>query len=223
MPALAESSDLARVNVYNRLRSEILSCALRPGRLLQERELAERYEVSKSPVRDALLRLEEQNLIQVLPRRGYRVVPISTVDVRELYDMRAILERECAIRLLDGAPDTALARLDAYRAAPLSKDLMSWIAYNRAFHITLAESCGNSRLAKTTREVIEQFDRMTVVSVTYDQERGPDLSRFEAEHAAIIDALQGRDRRTALALIKSHVEGSRRRTLHALDSMAVVA
>lgn len=215
----AETSDLARVNVYNQLRNEILSCTLRPGRLLQERELAERFCVSKSPVRDALLRLGEQNLIQILPRRGYRVTPISTVDMRELYDMRAILERECAIRLLDVASDKTLHSLDEFRAAPKSRELKDWIAYNRTFHIAMAENCGNTRLARATREVIEQFDRMTVVSVTYDQ--ALDLSKFEKEHITIIDAVQKRDRRTALSLIKTHIESSRRRTVKALESMTV--
>ena len=79
---LPVSVPLIRTSVYERIRGEILSCALRPGTQLQERDLALRYEVSKSPIRDALLRLQEQNLIEVLPRKGYRVRPVSVASRR---------------------------------------------------------------------------------------------------------------------------------------------
>ena len=62
-----DSPLLVRTSIYQRLRAAILSCALRPGAQIQERQLAELYQVSKSPIRDALLKLEEQNLIEVMP------------------------------------------------------------------------------------------------------------------------------------------------------------
>ena len=66
----ADNRRLVRTSVFQQLRADILSCALRPGSQLQERQLVERFQVSKSPIRDALLKLEEQNLIEVLPRKG---------------------------------------------------------------------------------------------------------------------------------------------------------
>ena len=84
---------LIRDDVYLKVRADILTCTLMPGSLLQEKELAERYSVGRSPVRDALLRLQEQGLVKILPRKGYRVLPISLGDAQDLYDMRILLEK----------------------------------------------------------------------------------------------------------------------------------
>ncbi|MDP6925550.1 MAG: GntR family transcriptional regulator, partial [Rhodospirillales bacterium] len=70
-------SGLIRDSVYSRIRADILTCGLAPGSRVFENDLAERYGVSKSPVRDALLRLQEHGLVEVLPRKGYLIRPIS--------------------------------------------------------------------------------------------------------------------------------------------------
>jgi len=214
------STPLIRSSVYERIRSEILSCALRPGAQLQERDLALRYAVSKSPVRDALLRLQEQNLIDVLPRKGYRVRPVSVADAREMYEMRSILERSCVARMIEAGAEDVLRRLDAFRFAPTGTDLGGWIAYNRSFHLAIAEGSGNARLARATREIIEQFDRLTYMSVTA-RESGS-LSDFVREHVEIIEAIQQRDKRQAGMLIKDHVESSRKRLLNSLASLEII-
>ncbi len=216
-----EAPELARTTIYRLLRADILSCALRPGSQIQERQLCERFEVSKSPIRDALLKLEEQSLIEILPRKGYRVKPISLADARELYEMRLLLERECVGRMIDSAPDDALGSLDAYRAAPgADVELADWIEYNRAFHGAIADGSGNSRLARATRDVIEQFDRFTYTSVAQSGPQG--RAQFGAEHVALIDAIQKRDKRQALAIARDHVEASRKRVLDSLENPTVV-
>lgn len=216
-----EARELTRTTIYRRLRADILSCVLRPGSQIQERQLCEHFSVSKSPIRDALLKLEEQNLIEILPRKGYRVKPISLADARELYEMRLILERECVGRLVDVAPDEALRSLDVYRVAPGAHvELADWIEYNRSFHGALADGSGNTRLARTTREVIEQFDRFTYTSVAQSGPQGRE--RFGAEHVLLIDAIQKRDKRQALAVARDHVEASRRRVLDSLENPTIV-
>jgi DNA-binding GntR family transcriptional regulator len=215
------SAPLIRTNVYERIRTEILSCEIKPGSLIQERDLAERYAVSKSPIRDALLRLEAQNLIEVMPRKGYRVRPISVADARELYEMRLMLERACVTRLIESGSAERLKELDIYRRAPDGDGLPSWIAYNREFHIAIADACGNARLANAAREVLEQFDRLTLISVTAD-ESGGDLSHFVDEHTAIIEAIQRSDKRAATSLIRGHVESSRKRLLNRIASLPIV-
>ncbi len=216
-----EGRRLVRTSIFQQLRADILSCALRPGSQLQERQLVARFQVSKSPIRDALLKLEEQNLIEVLPRKGYRVKPVSVADARELYELRQLLERECVSGLIENAGPEILSALDDFRTMTEPIELPAWIDYNRAFHSYLATHCGNSRLARMARDVIDQFDRLTYVSVTSRDELN--LADFIAEHGRIIDVIQRRDRRQALALIRDHVESSRRRVLDALGSAAVVA
>ena len=207
-------------SVYQRLRDEILSCELRPGTSFQERQLAERFNVSKSPVRDALIKLQEQNLVEVMPRKGYRVTRVSLSDARDLYEMRHILEREAVLRLIDSGPDELLAALDQFREGPAEGSRTEWIAYNRGFHCFILANCGNARLARSGIETVEQFDRMTHVSVAYNAR--PRLADRLAEHGAIIDAIQARDKRRAAALTRDHIEGSCQRLLQALENASVV-
>jgi len=213
---------LVRVDVYERLRSEILACTLRPGTQLQEKDLAEKYGVSKSPIRDALLRLQEQHLIEVLPRKGYRVTPVSMSEIGEMYEMRALLEGACVRRLIDHASDAALAALDAAAAAPDDNGVASWIQYNRDFHLALAGACGNSRLARATREIIEQFDRLIYMNMSNVLREAGNLQQFVDEHTAIVAAIKRRDKRAALALTRDHVESSRTLLLEQVGALAVI-
>ena len=211
---------LIRDDVYDRIRAEILACVLKPGSLVQENDLALRYAVSKSPVRDAFLRLQEQGLVEVLPRKGYRIKPISVADAAEMYEMRAILERSCITRAIDHAADQTLQGLDRFRKSGKTPDLPSWIAYNRAFHVAVVDAAGNARLARAAREIIEEFDRLTYMSIARFDTSG--LAALVGEHVALIDALQARDKRAALATARSHVEDARDRLLDSLSNLAVV-
>lgn len=211
-------------DIYEQLHADILACIMAPGIQFQERQIAQRFNVSKSPVRDALIKLQEQNLVQVIPRKGYRVTRISLSDARDLYEMRTILEREAIARLIDNGSDEAIASLDEYRTGSV-QSLDAWIKYNRSFHVRLAMLCGNQRLAKAGREVVEQFDRMTKVSVTNSVDPNPmSVAVLEArmqEHGAIIDAIQARDKRKALALSRDHIDESCKRLMAVLESASI--
>ncbi len=211
---------LIRDDVHERMRAEILACTLKPGSMVQENDLALRYGVSKSPVRDAFLRLAQQGLVEVLPRKGYRIKPISVADAAEMYEMRLLLERACIDRAVDQAPDATLAALDAFRNSGRTPDLPSWIAYNRAFHVALARAGANQRLARAACDIIEEFDRLTYMSIAAFDTRG--LKALVDEHVALIDALQGRDKRRARAIAAAHVEEARDRLLDSLSNLAVV-
>ncbi len=213
---------LVRIDVYERLRSEILSCVLRPGTRLQEKDLAEKYGVSKSPIRDALLRLQEQHLIEVLPRKGYRVTPVSVNEIGEMYEMRSILECSCVRRLIDQAGDAELDALEAVAAAPADAGIAPWIQYNRRFHLALANASGNSRLTRATSEVIEQFDRLIYMNMSNMLREAGNLQQFVDEHKAIVAAIKRRDKRAAVALTREHVESSRKLLLEQIGALAVV-
>ena len=94
---------LLRDNVYESLRSDILACRLAPGDDMREQDLAERYAVSRQPVREALLRLEREHLVTVQPRQGYRVNPISLSDARDLLRFRLALEPACVAEAIENA------------------------------------------------------------------------------------------------------------------------
>ena len=215
---------LMRDTVYDQIRADILSCDLQPGVQLRENDLAQRYRVSKSPVRDALLRLQEQGLIEVLPRKGYRVVPVSVSDARELYEMRIMMEKACARRAIEEASDEELASLDIFRVVD-ADGLAAWVTYNRDFHSAVAKLSGNTRLAKTACEVIDQFDRLTFMGVSGQQSSAQgngSAEKLVAEHVAIIDAIQARDKTKAASLIGSHIKKSRKRLFAVLENPPIV-
>src|SRR6201996_10908 len=123
---------LLRDNVYESLRSDILTCHFAPGDDMREQDLAERYAVSRQPVREALLRLEREHLVPVQPRQGYRVNPISLSDARDLLRFRLALEPACVAEAIESAPDNVLKTLDEYRN--FAGDHENFITYNPAFH-----------------------------------------------------------------------------------------
>src|SRR3954467_3374710 len=142
---------LLRIDIYEKLRAEILDCRLKPGADLREQELAARFAVSKSPVRDALLRLEREHLVTIAPRQGYRVAPISLSDARDLLRLRSVLECASAAGAGRGggageADGAELAALDRFRSFRPSQWLEGFAGYNRAFHCTLARVSGNRRM-----------------------------------------------------------------------------
>jgi DNA-binding GntR family transcriptional regulator len=209
---------LLRDNVYDAVRADILACRLAPGEELREQDLAERYEVSRAPVRDALLRLESERLVTIHPRKGSSVTSISLTDARDLFQFRLFLEPACASAAAENAPSDILQDLDRFRLLPEGDD---FIEYNRAFHTALAEASGNRRMAAATMDLIDQAERLVRMSLA--SIKGLDHARMVEEHAAVIDALQRRDGRTAARLLRDHIVKAERRVLAALTRSAVIS
>lgn len=209
-------------NVYQALKSEILECRLLPNTDLREQSLAQRFVVSKSPVREALLRLEQERLVTVLPRQGYRVAPISIEDAREMFGLRKVLEAACAEAAAMDAPTQVLAALDTFRtldAVESGPGNDTFIAYNRAFHSAVCNASGNKRMARVAIDLIAQMERMVRYSVNAFKTSASDV--LIEEHGRIIDAIQQRDRRTASRLIKQHISQAERRVINSLSRAAI--
>src|SRR6202166_199290 len=154
---------LLRDNVYESLRSDILTCHFAPGDDMREQDPAELYSVSRQPVREALLRLAREHLVTVQPRQGYRVNPISLSDARDLLRFRLALEPACVNEAIENASAEVLKALDDFRR--FSANHEDFIAYNRAFHSALAHASGNRRMAAALCDLIGQADRLVRVSV----------------------------------------------------------
>lgn len=207
---------LLRDNIYEAIRDEILTCRLFPGEEVREQELAERFEVSRQPIRDALLRLEREHLVTVNPRQGYQVNPISISDAQDLFRFRLALEPACAAEAIESASDDTLADLDQFRTASPDE---AFIDYNRRFHSALALASGNNRMAAVACDLIAQADRLVRISV--NSIKGRDPTRLIAEHAAVIDAIQRRDIRLSRKLLRAHIAQAEKRVLSALARSAV--
>tara|TARA_R110000824_G_scaffold207846_1_gene393386 strand:+ start:10477 stop:11154 length:678 start_codon:yes stop_codon:yes gene_type:complete len=224
MTSVADGSSpkngLIREQVCRVLRKEILCCSLSPGAELHEQALAARFASSKSPVRDALLTLEREGLVVVVPRQGYRVSAISVSDAKDMFQLRAILEAGCVSEAIANASDETLAELDTYRQFEADTDPSAFIDYNRRFHIALSRCSGNLRLQQVSCNLIEHMDRVIYISMSTIKGRNP--QQLVDEHIAIINAVQQRDVRRARKLAQNHVKRAQKRVLDALERAVVV-
>ncbi|CCE06114.1 Transcriptional regulator, GntR family [Bradyrhizobium sp. STM 3843] len=217
---------LMRSDIYGALRREILSCAIPPGAEIRDADIADRFSVSRSPVRDALLRLEAEGLVVISPRKGYRASPISIADARDLFEFRAVLEPACAASVATEASEESLRALDRFRsmngiAAAEAGTAPSFVDYNREFHLAIARLCTNQRIRVATIDLIEQFDRLVTVSIS-SNEAGGQRDALIAEHCDIIDALQARDGKRAGRILARHAGRARKRVLSALSRSPIV-
>jgi DNA-binding GntR family transcriptional regulator len=194
---------LLRDDVYRSIRHAILTCEFMPGQQLREQILAEKYHVSRSPVRDSLLRLEQERLLTVLPRQGYVVNRISMRDVAEIFTLRRHIEPACAAAAAR-ASDQAVRTLDRFSGFTGAETYEGAnLDYNRSLHQAIADLAGNSRLAAVEYALVEEYDRLVKLSFRAYDER--DISSSTQQHQAIIDAIQAHDADAAYRLSEEHV------------------
>ena len=156
----AKGSRSLTSRIYKALKQDILHCELRPGQDVYEGQLAERYGVSKTPIREALNTLRQEGYVQVMPRRGYRISPVSVQDVQHIFHVRLLLEpsaAELAAQRISGEQLAELRRLAQHRSGQSRSERM---ATNRPFHLAVAEASGNPRLATFIGRLLEDVERL---------------------------------------------------------------
>jgi len=187
---LAQAEVSLAEGAYNRLRREILTCLLLPGEIVSERKLARRYEVSKTPIREALVQLYHEGLVRRVPGQGYLVAPVTIKDVQDLFDLRLILEVATAERVGDRISPVALSVLR--EMADVSYDLediesqVLFLDANRRFHLTLAEAAGNRRLVETLERLMVEMDRLFYLGLRLRDSGG----EMRHEHQEVLAALE---------------------------------
>jgi DNA-binding GntR family transcriptional regulator len=211
---------LLRESAHAVLRAEILNCELPPGAEIREAELAARFHVSKSPIRDALMRLESEGLVISMPRQGYRVASISPTDVDDMFQLRIALERACMERIIRHASDEQLAELDQFRHFDPAQWNQNFVAYNRAFHHMLAALSANPRMRDQLVDLIDQMERAVRVSVSHLKRGNPES--LVAQHSELIDALQQRRVKRAERCAEKHVTAAAKRVSNAMARLRVI-
>jgi DNA-binding GntR family transcriptional regulator len=190
--------------VVRALRHAIVTMRLRPGEMLSEQEIAGRFGVSRSPVREAFIKLSEVGLVRVLPQRGTRVAPISYAAVEDARFVREAVEtaivREASARGL--APRGALAdNLARQRAAARARDGEAFFALDEEFHRLLAEAAGRASAFKVIEDVKAQMDRVRYLATPGATPMGVLVD----QHAAIADAVAAADPDRAAAGMRAHL------------------
>ncbi|MEP9353521.1 GntR family transcriptional regulator [Xanthobacter sp. KR7-65] len=210
---------LARHTIYETMRNDILRCIIMPGAELREADLAQRFGVSKSPVRDALQRLENEGLVEIEARRGHKVRAISVRDANDVLELRQILEEACVKKVAQVASDEDLASLDRFRFAD-TKSPEAFARYNHEFHHYIAVLSKNRRLAEETMNAMDFYARLVLISLSAIADRGFDEPL--KDHVEVIEALQARNGNAAARVVRRHVGKSRMQIMRALEARPIV-
>lgn len=203
-PTGFERPPTAQEAVLVALRQAIVSGELKPGEQVRQEALAERFGVSRVPLREALKILEGEGSVAYLPRRGYFVAELSLADLLEVYRIRELLEAEAVRVGLDRLTDADLAELaeavEACEQAGRQGDLVSMTVQNRRLHFVVFRAAGMSRLERQIRILWDATD--VYRSLYYSS--AANREAVWAEHRAIVDAVRARDVEATIALLDEH-------------------
>ena len=198
--------------VYNILSDRIISTKLQAGARLIEDELAQDLGISRTPIREALNRLAQDGLIELIPRKGAQVSQLKESDVEEIYDVRKVLEglaTEKAASLIEKKDIVQVEELiEKYESSP-EKKLEYFLKADIKLHNLIISCCGNRRLIKILRSLHNFVESFRVLDAQYDRR----LKQANREHKAIIRALLKKDAATARSLIEQHIENAKKHIL----------
>ncbi|MBI5255048.1 MAG: GntR family transcriptional regulator [Burkholderiales bacterium] len=212
LPVQPEPATLAD-QAYARIKQMIFDFALMPGDRCSESELALRLEVSRTPLRQALQRLEREGFLQVMPKVGWQVAPLDFDTFDELYDLRVLIECHAAHHLAEAELRPALNALAELWLVPAAERLTDGAEVGRLdeqFHAQLVQGSGNREMARVHREITERiriirrldFTKSARVEATYE------------EHARILRAITRRRGDEAQRLLRAHIQQSKLEVRH---------
>lgn len=198
---------------YSRIRAGIVSGELAPGYHLKEEELAELCDVSRTPIRDALRKLEADYFVERHDNQRVFVASWTDNDIDDIFTLRAMLEGFAAARAAEAITPSQLEQMRAHHAAieaavrpdgSIDPDL--FLEHNRAFHKIILDAANSARLATMLQRLVEQ----PVVLRTLVSYSAKDLHRSIEQHAEILDALEVRDSVWANASMTGHIHHAQR-------------
>lgn len=208
LPALRLPRSLAE-DAADVLRTQILSGGLPRGAHLVEARIAEQLNVSRGPVREAFKLLRAEGLVEEEPRRGTFVVTLSSVDVREIYDLRAALEgraaRSIAHRRDPATLDELRSTLGAIAAAAASGDVKEVARHDLEFHESICRLSGNRRLHMVFQRHVSALQTL----IKLDEYLYRSMSEIAAQHDPILAAIQAGDADAAAAACEAHCDDAR--------------
>jgi DNA-binding GntR family transcriptional regulator len=220
----AATADLATAggslveSAYQTMRRYILDNAWPPGYRALEQELALELGMSRTPVREALIRLQREGLVEVIPRHGMSVLPVSAEDMRDIYEMLTALEAmaaELAVRRRPGEAQLKpllSASRDMARALK-ADDLDAWAAADESFHRHLVALSGNRLLIDAVQNCWDRAHRARMVTLRMR----PKPTHSTREHMDVLEKIRAGDARAAFDAHRAHRERGSRELLAILE------
>jgi GntR family transcriptional regulator, rspAB operon transcriptional repressor len=194
--------------LYESLRAMILSLELAPGTTLVRSEIAARFGVSQTPVRDALQKLQHEGLVEIFPQAATQVSKIDLASATQAHFLRRSIETEL-VRLLATKPDAQLvARLREWVAREMKlaadRDLEGFSQADQGFHLELYQACGQQALYDVVRSMSGHIDRLRRLHVPTKGK----VQRIIADHKAIVEAIAAGTPARAQERLREHLSGT---------------
>lgn len=206
--------------VYQSLRSRILNAELRPGTDLNEPELVEEYGVSRTPVREALIKLASDYLVEIVPNRGARIAPMDVTEIPALFEAlelaERIINRFCALRRTVSQLNQIEEANEAFEKASFEQDYGTMAEENLRFHGAIAAACGNVYLGNHYLTLANMAMRLSRLGFENVEGRKVDDQYYETvrqHHRDIIEAIRKGDADTADELASQHQSLFRQRLM----------
>jgi DNA-binding GntR family transcriptional regulator len=211
------------MTIFETLRDEILTLELKPGQLIDEASLAERFAVSRSPVREALVRLGSEGLVKTLPNKGTVVAPLNIEEFPQYIDALDLIQRAVTRLAAELHDEDELARIkaaqEAFRDCVENKDVLGMIAKNRDLHLEISAAGKNRILTDTYRRILDEGRRMLRLYFrSYGDMLPPELCDA---HDKMIAAIGKRDLDLAERLAHEHAEEVHARFIHYLSQRKI--
>ncbi len=191
---------------YEFIKSAIFSMKLRPGQPLVDNELAERLQVSRTPIREALRRLETEGLVVHEPHRGWAVYSLTLDDIHQIFDLKEALEglaaRRAAERMNEEDAHELLQVVERMEEASRSGDRDAWMALDVQYHDIIFRVAGNQRLEQIISNLNDQWQRLRIGHLAVEGR----IERSSAEHRRIAEAIAAHDGDQAEAMMRQHLD-----------------
>jgi DNA-binding GntR family transcriptional regulator len=201
----ARHPDRAREVAYVHIKQKILDNDYAPGTQVLEQTISAELGLSRTPVREALVRLEQEGLLRIVPRHGVEILSLSPDDMREIYELLTCLEPK-AVEILAARRPSAkdvqslVEACDAMEEALRREDRTDWAAADEKFHLALVDLCQNKRLAQAVMSFWEQTHRVRMFTLKLR----PLPVESTREHRAVLDAILAGDGLSAKSLYEAH-------------------
>ena len=192
----------ATTRVYQHLKRAILEQLHPGGTLLTEAEIADAVGVSRTPVREALLRLESEGLVALYPKRGALVLPVSAQEVAEVIEARTLVEGHAAARVWPRRAELAETLVPLLETMRTAEDVYTFMEADRAFHAAVVEAAGNRILADLYHRLRDRQMRMGVATLRLLPER---KDQALAEHEGLLAALRADSPERWTGLVLAHI------------------
>lgn len=200
---------------YERIKHDIISCAIAPGTDISEAQLCAQYKLGKAPVRMALSKLAHDGLVRAIPRRGYMVTAVTLKDIHDVFELRLMLEPPAARMAAGKIHAQRLRALDeacrGYQSGDV-KSISRFLEANKAFHVAIAQATGNGRLASAIEQLLDEMSRLLHLGLGL-RNRSQEMQH---EHRALVKALLRGDGAGAERVCREEIENTRNMVLSAI-------